>query len=288
MDGEEYLIYMSGVLPAITHIGKRAKVHYVNFGKSVRFRSNMISLNIDGPQARESHKRFYKEHHKRMKIKPCDREMSKEVAQARKDCHLMATEAAKAAATGPADRMEEHFLSADNATRLIVSSVFDVIAMECGDQTGSTTRDTCSFEKDDKDDYCSGEKTAIYLDPDDGHITYCDPFFDLPPTPVKCYDRLKAPSSLVEKKLDFHNALLYIVTFGHAGGTWKEWMDLGHHSRVSVLMNALTQMTDNAGAESLAYTYNTRKDLGYLENIYNAETYSLFAFAVSRNCSVKS
>lgn len=91
--------------------------------------SNTLLAEIDGQQASYSLHSFRSTHQKRANINSnCSGAQRTAVEASVKHTHSMAVEAAKAAKSGPAKKMEEYFKRTDDNTRNIVAGVFDKMA----------------------------------------------------------------------------------------------------------------------------------------------------------------
>ena len=271
LDGGDYFVSMSGLLPNIDNIGMKDGDRFINFAKPVVFRSNTLTINIeDTPRIQGLQNMERKTRHEKEKQDACNSDQRDVLKKVYSNCHKLAKEAAEAARTGPADRVIEHFQVADNFTRAAVSSVFDLVSMECG-EAGRTVRNHCS-----KEDTLCDAKTEIYINPDSGDITFCEAFWAHPPMPKDCERRMITPNgdSWVTPKF---------------GIPWWDitWEGNSNVFQMTMLIHVLTQMSSNARAQGFAYTYKTMKHLSYMDNLYNAETYALFAGAVKLNCPVK-
>lgn len=159
---------------------------------SVPYESNKLETDVDGDIASAARIAF---HQKRTRVQSdCTGSKLSITQTALRNCASLAQQAQRAAASGPAAKMEEYFKRSDTNTRNTVSTVFSRVAAECGSTNGGVSRYYCS----DVYGACNGQVLAYTL-PSASYMAYCDLYFDnLPNLTNSCHSQDKATTNIHE------------------------------------------------------------------------------------------
>lgn len=279
-NGGEYYIFMSGRLP-IAADGPSGDS--ANITGMVSYTSNVLHFKIHSSRAQDEHRKQIEKRLRDRSEDKCSDDQRADIEKSRSECHRLASLAAQAAFQGPEDRMLEYFQSADSTTRQMVATVFSLMAQECGPERNPLTMYSCSKQK-----YYCHETSLAYTWPDEGVITYCPNFFEYPLMEDSCDDLKSQPYS-------WYNQEKNGCTDGGRRWLWLVCMALDgekHHRRMTntnqalVTMRSMTQLADIVAAETFGTHYGDVRNMTLQENLFNSDTYALFALSVGLTCPV--
>jgi len=210
-------------------------------GNSLRFRSNELSIVVDGVKARQTTKAVDRLTVKRVALEAdCSTSQRSALAAANTKCASMALAAAQAATSSSAKMFEQYFRDNSSSTRSTVATHYQNVAKDCS-STGGPTTSYCS----DTYGYCSGDLLAYTIWQNTGKaansgrigtIYHCPRYFnDLLAVPTQCHEQSQATNALHEET--------------HAV----------------------------AGTVDVAYGFSGISKLSSSQAIQNADTYALFA-----------
>jgi len=174
-------------------------------GTSLRFRSNELSIVVDGVKAKQTTKAVDKLIMKRVTVEDdCSTSQRSALAAANTKCASMALAAAQAATSGSAEMFEQYFKDSSSSTRSTVAAHYRTVANDCS-STGGPTTSYCS----DPYEYCSGDLLAYTIWQNTGMaadsgrigtIYHCPRFFnDIPAGPTQCHEQSQGTNALHEE-----------------------------------------------------------------------------------------
>ncbi|KAJ4165040.1 hypothetical protein LMH87_006687 [Akanthomyces muscarius] len=187
--GGTYHVELSGALSTASGSSSSSSL-----AGSVPYRSNRLSITVDGPAASAAASAFHLQ--RRAKIQDCNGTQLSVTRAALSSCAKLASAAAASAAASNSsdDKMTEYFKAADNSTRGVVSGVFRRVAAECG----STTAGVADYYCSDPYDACS-DGVLAYTVPTQSYMAYCPLYFtELPPRTERCHAQDQATTNLHE------------------------------------------------------------------------------------------
>ncbi|ATY65109.1 deuterolysin metalloprotease (M35) family [Cordyceps militaris] len=188
--GGDYHVELSGALSAAAAAADAP--NSAALVGSLPYRSNRLSIRVDGDTARAASSAFHLQ--RRSRVRDCRGAQLLATTTALAGCTEMAAAAAAAASSGDAGKMVEYFKAADNGTRGIVAGVFSRVAAECGSTTGGVADYFCS----DPYGACSGGVLA-YTVAARNLMAYCPLYFArLPPRTQRCHGQDQATTNLHE------------------------------------------------------------------------------------------
>ncbi|EME81256.1 uncharacterized protein MYCFIDRAFT_189452 [Pseudocercospora fijiensis CIRAD86] len=164
-------------------------------GKSVRFSSNTITMDIDGDMAMKIPYAVDRPHQRRTTLNTsgCSPSRAQTLRNALSNCSKLASNAASAATSGHA--LQKYFKTTSPTTAKTIASRFRAVAQDCGSQTGGATETSCS----DTYGYCQPGVLAYTL-PRYNFVAYCEIFYQvLEPVSKQCHDQDQATTVLHEE-----------------------------------------------------------------------------------------
>ncbi|TQS32432.1 hypothetical protein Golomagni_07249 [Golovinomyces magnicellulatus] len=161
---------------------------------SVPYTSNTLSVDVDGAEASTVREAMQSKHTKRTNIVSCSSSRLSVTRDALSYCVSLSRNAASAATSGSASKMNEFFKDSSSQTRSYVASVFNAVARECGSTSGGYSDYYCY----DVSGYCESNVLA-YTVPSQSYMAYCDLYYNqLPTLTSSCHRQDKATTNLHE------------------------------------------------------------------------------------------
>ncbi|KAH7254455.1 Deuterolysin metalloprotease family-domain-containing protein [Fusarium solani] len=174
--GGEHTIQLLGSLPFAQIKGR----HIAGF---IPYQSNKLQFMVNG-EAAEGVRAKYLRERRRIRRENCSGGRVPRMRESLSHCVQLSLAAQEAALNGPAWRMEEAFGFSDGPIRQHVAKIFSDTADKC--RTDSTRIQ--EFCREYYRDCVSNDRILMaYLREPSLQIGYCDPFFDLPILPKRCY-----------------------------------------------------------------------------------------------------
>lgn len=157
------------------------------------FRSNLVTVPVDGPAARKSKRDLGLEARANVQSNCAGTNLAA-VNTALANCAKLAAAAATAAASGSAARFNEYFKTTDATIRATVSARLSAVAKECSTTNSGSVLYYCI----DPQAYCK-ENVAAYTLAASGTVVNCPGYYTaLPPLTDVCHNQDQATTTLHE------------------------------------------------------------------------------------------
>ncbi|PGH28214.1 hypothetical protein AJ80_00104 [Polytolypa hystricis UAMH7299] len=198
----------------------------------LRYKSNELDLDIDGPAAAKSFAAM-KHIFKRARLTGCSGSQGTETRTALSNSANLSAKAAEAAANGPAAKVQEYFKSTSASVREQVAARFRAVAAESQSETSGATTYYCS----DPYGICTSNVLAYTLINED-IIVNCPIYYTvIPGLSTQCHAQDRATTTLHE--------------FTHAKGVYSPGTDDHAYGYQASMALTSAEALDNADSYAL-------------------------------------
>lgn len=163
-------------------------------GKAVYFKSNTLSMNVDGAAAKLVKKAILPLEGRAKLQSGCSTAQKAATTKALSNCAALAKTASTAASSGSSTKFSEYFKTTSSSTRSVVAARLSAVASECSSASSGATTYYCT----DVYGYCESNVLAYTL-PSLNVVVNCPLYYSaLPALTTSCHAQDQATTTLHE------------------------------------------------------------------------------------------